>query len=253
MGESAMLLQAQATRPRFDVTSVKPRSAVDGPQTASRVGRLEMPNDTAWSVIRFAYDLDTDAQVIGPLPDWAYTEGWAISAKSADSIPNDQLHLMTQSLLEDRFGLVAKWEERPLPHLEVVRAREDGQLEPNIQALELREQCADPEVRARMPPPGGGGQGGCGPAATGLMRMISELTGQIVVDKSGLKIVAYRIFSLPGGLTSMNQRMPPAAKPRADVDAVRQAVNDQLGLKLQASRAPVRVLVITSIRRPTPN
>ena len=253
MGGSTILIQAQTTKPKFEVTSVKPRSLVDGPQTGSRTGRLEMPNDTAWSVIQFAYDLDTDAQVIGPLPDWAYTEAWAISAKSPEPIPNDQLRLMTQSLLEDRFGMVARWEERPLPHLEIVRAREDGRLGPNIQALELREQCTDPEVRARMPPGGAGAQGGCGPVATGLMRMISELTGQIVVDKTGLKVVAYRIFSLPGGFTSRNQRIPPAAKPHADVDAVRQAVNDQLGLKLQASRAPVRVLVVASISRPTPN
>jgi uncharacterized protein (TIGR03435 family) len=210
-----------------------------------------MPNDTAWTVIRFAYDLATEAQVVGQLPDWAYTESWSISGKSADLIPSDQLRLMTQSLLEDRFSLKATLEERPLPHLEVVRARTDGRLGPNIQALETREQCADDKVRERMPS-GGGGQGGCGPV-TSLMQVVSVLTGQIVVDKTGLKVVAYRLFGLPGALTTLNQRLPPTAKAPADVDAVRQAVNDQLGLKLQASREPVRALVIMSINRPDPN
>jgi uncharacterized protein (TIGR03435 family) len=210
-----------------------------------------MPNDTVWTVIRFAYDLATEAQVIGQLPDWAYTETWSISGKSADAIPNDQLRLMTQSLLEDRFALRASWEERPLPHLEVVRARADGRLGPNIQALDTREQCGDDQVRARMPA-GAGGQGGCGPV-TSLMQTVSALTGQIVIDKTALKIVAYRLFGLPGGLTILNQRTSPAAKVRADVDAVRQALNDQLGLKLQASRDSVRVLVVQSISRPTLN
>lgn len=241
---------------RFDVTSVKPRPpGMNGPARSIRgKGVLELPNETVWSLVRFAYKIEADAQLIGSLPDWAYTEAWAISAKAASSIPDEQLPLMAQTLLEDRFGMAAHWEDRPLSHLEVSPLTPDKKLGPNILSLQNRDECSSPDVRARgVQPNAEPSQGGCGPVA-GMIQLLSELTGQVVVDKTGFKFVLYRLFGLPGGFASMNQRLPPSAKVRADVDAVRHAVRDQLGLQLQPSRTPIPALVITAgPKRPEAN
>ena len=164
-----------------------------------------------------------------------------------------------ESLLKDRFGMVASFEKRPVQHLEIVRAREDGRLGPNIQALENRDQCMDPEVRAKLPllPQAGGVQyQGCGPVTTTIIRSLALLTGQIVVDRTGLSFVMYRLF-MPesvGAVSTLGQRLPPRSRPPyPDQGNLRYVVQSQLGLKLQETRDPVEVLVITSINRPTPN
>ena len=140
---SATWLSAQAARPRFDVTSVKrsPPEASQGFGRAIRTaGVLDFSNTSVWGLIEFAYDIDL-MQVVGD-PDWIHTEGYAVTAKAESNTSTDQMRLMTQSMLEDRFKLVARKEHRPSPHLDLVPARVDGALGPNAQLVGPGEDCA---------------------------------------------------------------------------------------------------------------
>jgi uncharacterized protein (TIGR03435 family) len=85
-----------------------------------------------------------------------------------------------------------------------------------------------------------------------LAAMLSRITGRPVVDQSGItEMIDYRLEwtleandLLPAGL-----EVQPDLNPVTFVDAVR----EQLGLKLQSTKAPVQSLVIDHIERPSEN
>jgi uncharacterized protein (TIGR03435 family) len=73
------------------------------------------------------------------------------------------------------------------------------------------------------------------------MQLLANASGRIVVDRTGLK----------GPFTidlEWSQDQTASDKP-----SIFTAVQEQLGLKLESSRAPVDVLVIDSVERPTPD
>jgi uncharacterized protein (TIGR03435 family) len=83
-----------------------------------------------------------------------------------------------------------------------------------------------------------------------LSRMLRMSSGRFVVDKTGLT-GTYRVdmfFDLLGA------RRPPSVTPPPDAPpTVFTAVREQLGLKLESSRAPMDTLVIDRLERPTEN
>jgi uncharacterized protein (TIGR03435 family) len=163
------------------------------------------------------------------------------------------MRLMVQSLLEDRFKLNAHREQRSIAHLDVVRARDDRRLGPNLRVLERSEDCYSEEVRAKRPTPVSGTlaiAGGCG-SSSPLIASLARLTGQIVIDKTNIKFLDFMLF-LPTDL-AVQEATPAGARPLLDQGAVFDAVRDQLGLKLDSTRAPIEMLVITAIEQPTPN
>ena len=85
-----------------------------------------------------------------------------------------------------------------------------------------------------------------------LARLMTVPAGRIIVDKTGL--TGGFDFDLeftpepaaPGG-------QPPAAPADANLPSLFTALEEQLGLKLEATRGPVEVLVIDRVERPTEN
>lgn len=68
--------------------------------------------------ITFAFKIDDtseSARLSAQLPDWAWTNSFDIKARSYENPTRDQLRLMLQSLLEERFKLAMHTEVRPLP------------------------------------------------------------------------------------------------------------------------------------------
>jgi uncharacterized protein (TIGR03435 family) len=64
-----------------------------------------------WACLEWAYD--APGRVFGP--DWIRSERYDITAKAAGPVPEAQLKLMVQSLLEDRFQLKLHLEMREMP------------------------------------------------------------------------------------------------------------------------------------------
>src|SRR5580698_1558545 len=98
-----------ASEPSFEVASIKVSQTPPGRGLASLredintdPARLTMGNVSLNTAIRWAYKLGV-YEVSGP--DWTLSERFDITAKAASPVAEDQLRLMLQSLLKERFKL----------------------------------------------------------------------------------------------------------------------------------------------------
>jgi len=153
-------------RPQFEVASVKP-SAND----MTRGGRLPMlremirnqgppgeipmtgpdrvrvPNWTLLDLIAAAYSVRT-TQVSGP--DWLSDQGFDIEAKLPDGAPKEQVNVMLQSLLEERFGLRVHRDTKTGPGFALVVAKDGPNLKPAQPPPALAEGLSDEERQAQL-------------------------------------------------------------------------------------------------------
>jgi uncharacterized protein (TIGR03435 family) len=248
-------MSAQTSKPTFAVASVKKQPAQIPPSrppsgtTQSTTAAFRRLNATVVSLVRFAYGI-MDFQVIGG-PEWAREDLFEINARAGGPATSEQMQPMVQSLLEDRFKLVVRREQREMRTSALVLARDDGRLGPQV------EKCDDP---ANLPPPKpirvppGASlpySVRCGPISN-VASLASALLKMPVVDRSGVTglwtytLVFLQLEPLPPGLLrdlADRENVPPFAT----------ALRDQLGLKLESGRGPVDVLVIDSVQQPTPN
>ena len=270
---SLVAAQSPATPPRaaearltFEVASIKRN--VSGDQGAQiRVqpsGQIVVTNNSLYNLIRNAYGTQRYEMVPGQqgVPSWIDSDRWDILAKPPADAPQaeERMQLMLRSLLEDRFKLVARKETREMPVYELVVARIDGQLGPQMRRS--GDECgAAARARAAGSAPPPQSQGGfCGTRAgngnvsmrgvplSNFVRNLGGMTGRFVIDKTGL--------TGPYDLDLQWTPDPSAAAgapPQAVGDGVSlfAAMQEQLGLKLEAKRAPVAVLIIDSAERPT--
>ena len=166
---------------------------------------------------------------------------------------------MLRSLLEDRFRLSAHRETRDLPIYALVRARADGRLGPRLRqttsdyCAKLREAAGKP---GDTPIPTGSPVCGFRPAGNGneitagalpmneLARFLNILAGRTVVDRTGLT-----------GVWDFDLKWSLPNAPNADTDgpSIFTALQEQLGLRLDATTGPVEVLVIDRVERPIPD
>jgi uncharacterized protein (TIGR03435 family) len=264
-----------AGRPKFEVASIKPSQEqrfmmvrpLPGRLTADAPVRLLMQN--AYTVQPF--------QIVGG-PGWIESEHFAIEAKAGGDASRDQIFLMLQSLLEDRFQLKVHRETRELPVYALVPAKSGLKLAP------LKEGgCVDPAPGAlppwaggRIQPPGQGQplsgpcgrvgvmlepggarmQGGKVPMAE-FTRMLSTVLGRSVIDRTGFKeLFDARLDFLPDEITTALPAPPPgAAGAPADSNypSILTALQEQLGLRLESTKGPVEVIVIDHVERPSAN
>ena len=251
------------TRLTFEVASIKRN--VSGDSGASiRVqpgGQITVTNNSLYNLIRNAYGTQRFEMVPGAnLPSWIDSDRWDILAKAPADAPQVQeaMQFRLRSLLEDRFKLVARREMREMPIYELVVARSDRQLGPQIK--QSGDECAA-QGRARQAgttpppmPPGGfcGTRTGNGTVSmkgvelSNFVRNLGGMTGRFVIDKTGLT-----------GPYDLDLQWTPDPAPGAgasvqgDGVSLFAAMQEQLGLKLEAKRAPIEVLVIDSAERPT--
>jgi hypothetical protein len=119
---------ATGGKKKFDVASVRQNNSDDNPRSnvPLTAGRTYLPNGGVFSAthqslftyILFAYKvrLNEAWDQWKQLLQWARTNSFDIQAKTEDHDPaKDQMRLMMQSLLEDRFKLAVHWEIRRSP------------------------------------------------------------------------------------------------------------------------------------------
>jgi bla regulator protein BlaR1 len=270
------LLRAQAPPAvpalAFEVASVKPNKS--GEARASFGGRpggqVVVINNTLRNMIRNAYELQ-EYQIVGG-PDWINDDRFDIVAKAANSDATRlQLAAMVQTLLADRFKLVVHRETRQVPIYALVMARSDKRLGPRLQPSTVDcEALFTAARRGGAPPPSAppGERPPCGirlvpgrmMAGGSLLsdvgRNLAPFTGRLVIDQTGLT----GRFDLdlewtPDQMPQAQPGAPPAVlpPPPSDGPSLFAAVQEQWGLKLDAARGPVEVLVIDSAERPQPD
>jgi uncharacterized protein (TIGR03435 family) len=249
--------------PAFEVASVKPHKADDqrvmmvaqpgGRFTASTALRL---------LIRTAYRLQDD-QISGG-PSWLTSDLFDIVAKAEDSASPIQIASMIQALLADRFKLAVHHETKELPVYTLVLARSDGRLGSQLR----KNDCVLADTAPAAPDPAH--PRSCGSVSTGFGRLtirampmaqflqfLSPSLNRVVLDRTGLA----GNFDLDLQWTpDLPQGRPPGEAPLVNgqiVDpngtSIFTAVQEQLGLKLESTKAPVDVLVIDHVEQPTPD
>jgi uncharacterized protein (TIGR03435 family) len=240
-------LAAQPAKPTFDVSSVKHNASGDGSWSSSGSSNAyNITNATLQAIIRIAYGVRDDQLVGGP--SWIQTDRFDVVGKMNADGPSGQWRLMLQSLLEDRFTLIVRHQQREMAVFVLELARRDGRLAPGLQRVD---DCQRGRVSRQITAPAGGAaMGGCGSAAT-IAGMVSQHLQATVIDKTGLTgNFDSQLFFKPDEVTSGASALSSAS---SDLPSFPAALQEQWGLKLETGRGPVDVLVIDSVQHPTPD
>src|SRR5580765_3433474 len=143
IGLLALLAQNAASKPAFEVATIKRNVSLDAGGTIGIEpgGRFRAVNTDLRFMIAAMYRNGPRlfaSQMLG-LPDWASTEHWDITAKVTDDLagqsPQELFRMMApmvQSLLEDRFKLKLHRDTQPQPTYALVMARRDGSMGPRL-------------------------------------------------------------------------------------------------------------------------
>jgi uncharacterized protein (TIGR03435 family) len=143
--------QAPATdtkSPAFEVASIKPTKVSDSAYILNRPGdRFTATNVTLRGLITRAYRIQNN-QVDGG-PSWVNSDAFDVEAKAEGNPSPEQVSLMVQALLAERFKLRMRNETRQVPIYTLVIARNDGQTGSQLK------QSSEADC-VRVPPLGGG-------------------------------------------------------------------------------------------------
>jgi uncharacterized protein (TIGR03435 family) len=258
----------------FEAASLKPSDPKAGPGMGIRRqpgGRFNTFNTTVRTLITFAYQIQ-DYQLVGA-PDWIRDTRYDIVAKLEGDAPPvrpgtgaDHMMLATRTLLAERLKLKVHRETRELDIYALMMAKPDGKPGPKLKTA--GNDCSPEAIAARRgaPPPAPGTGPVCGiQVLAGRVRfggyplslfatMISNQVGRAVLDRSGL--AGNWDFEMTYAPPPSQGPLPPGVElPPTDPDApdLFTAVREQLGLKLEATKGPVEVLVVDSVETATPD
>jgi uncharacterized protein (TIGR03435 family) len=268
---------------RFEVAAIKAFDSGSGPfrvLMGATGGRFES-HVPVGLLVRQALQ-KPDYQIAG-MPGWVDTERYSITAKLPEGGPPTPISGLLMNLLKDRFQLAMHAETRDLPIFNLVVARPDGRLGPDLKpssaecqatvAARIAAAKAAATVPAGPPPPLPTLPGPNDPLPCGFVRsppglmaasgrtmaeltpMLADVAGRLVVDKTGLAglydfTLKYAHEGRVVGLLALLGGTPPSD---VDPDApnIFTALQEQLGLKLESARGPVEVVVIDKIEKPT--
>jgi uncharacterized protein (TIGR03435 family) len=275
MAASALAAAPQAPAPEvgavFEVASIK-QNRNGGPVAGLRRspgGRFEATNIQLATLISFVYQLQPFELLGGP--EWQMDDRWDILAKiNGDPPPAppgtiDVIMIATQALLANRFKLAVHRETREIPVYRLVRANRDGRLgkglrPSTVDCLAIR-RAEDEAAKGGPPAPNpntpdrvvcglrisvGRIQFG-GRPLTVLTNGLTAITQRRVVESTGLTgdwefDISFNPPSVPPGV-----ELPP---PDPDAASLFTVLQEQLGLKLEAARLPMQVMVVDRVERP---
>jgi len=266
--------------PAFDVASIKSN------QSSGMMIRMQTPPDgisvmgmPMHMILREA--LGTTNDQLMHEPDWVNAKRYDIEAKVAPEdaarlkgLTQQQRWAMLLPVLEDRCALKFHHETKDLTVYDLVIAKGGVKMKPSNPVENAPGPSPGPPAGPPGAPPGPPGSrqtrmtanagsagmfmmGHSSPMAS-IVRMISMTVGSTVVDKTGLTgKYDYTLQFAPD--ESIRPGMPPVGiggavpPPSAEAPSFFAAIQDQLGLKLEAHKEPVDVVVIDQIKEPTAN
>jgi len=286
---TALAFAADVPAPAFDVASVKPSKPDTQPNSNFPLGPgdVYVPNGGLFSAsglplvtyIFFAYKfIGNQAQALIPqLPEWARNDKFDIQARASGNPGKDDMRLMMRTLLADRFKFAIHYETKDVPVFAWVLAK-PGKLGPKIEPHAEDPPC---EVnQSSTPPPGGlaltrglpvlcNGIFGMPTAAENprtqriaarnvTLDFIADALsagsnlGRPMVNKTGMD--GRFDFSLEWTVEIPNQPANADSEPPDNAGVtLQQALRDQLGIKLQADKAPMKVAVFDHAEHPSDN
>jgi uncharacterized protein (TIGR03435 family) len=239
----------------YDVVSIKPSHSVLAPGIAANTvvststwrmadNSITISNATLGSLVETAFGVFEENQLSG-LPGWATSDPYDVNAKMDDETAAalkklsrkdrmKQTQLMLQALLADRCQFKFHRETRLLPAYDLVIAKG---------GLKIKESL----------PKEGPGRSTAGPGTIAmegitievLAASLSRTVGRFVVDKTGL---GNKRFDISLTWTTDEQQGTADAGP-----SIYAALEEQLGLKLVPSKAPVETIVVDQMEKPSAN
>lgn len=274
----------------FDVVTVRKNTTAPPDAVGSNFplgpGDVYVPNSGSFratnfpiiAYIAFAYKI-TDNQeqsLLSQLPKWAITDRFDIQGSVHGNPTKDQMRLMMQAVLADRFHLLVRYETRQVPILALV-VDQPGRLGPLLQRHPDDSPCA---TTPTSPPPTAPAQlrdtrfpATCG----GILRMPPSVPGRV---RSGARNVSMDLIASSiaqagdidrpvldkTGLTGMFDvaiEFTPQLVPSSPLDAnshrditgptFQEALRDQNGLRLEPQMGPIDFLVVSSVEEPPTN
>jgi uncharacterized protein (TIGR03435 family) len=244
--------EAPAAEAAYDVATIKP---ADASRDARRwVGflptGLSVKNLPLQMLIREAFALEDDR--ISGAPAWVKNSRFDIEAKVAESdIPTvknmtiDQRKAMLRPLLQERFDLKFHYESRTLPLYVLVIGKGGSK-------LKVFEPPGNPTTNG-LRSTGRGRLEAQGIPMEAVASVLSKEVGRTVLDETRLN----------GKYDFTLEWEPDDAPPVAGNDnglaqdsvapSLFTALQEQLGLKLEPRKGPIRVMVIDHVEPPTPN
>lgn len=259
--------QAPARRVAFEVVSLKPSADVGIRALDWLPGRFVGRSVPFIGLVNMAYGGGAPVRLEGATA--LRLSMWDVEATFDPALnpTTEQRAEMLRSMLEDRFRLVLRREMRDTDVYALTVARTDGRLGPQFQASDVP--CDGPNrPRFSANLPQAGQRPSCGvmtsiPASAILgghtvmepfTRALSGLLQRPIVDRTGLT-GTYDII-LRFAMNSVARQVSPFDQLPADADmlpSIFVAIREQLGLKLDATRAPVEYQVVECIQEPEPN
>lgn len=234
--------------PRFEVAAIKPSKPDDRNQSWNgSTDRILIENYTLRRLLRSAYGLKSDAQILGG-PDWIDKQSFDINAKIDDAeiakmakmdrvARQRERNAMLQSLLADRFGLKAHLEERKMPIYALVVAKSGARLTSTSAATAAKGNNITTK------------NGHMTATAISMDSFADDLDyrpetgGRMVLNHTGL--IGEYDFSLNWAADNGDGTSADATLP-----GLFTALREQLGLKLQPEKGEVKVLVVESATKP---
>ena len=233
---------------RFEVASVKRVTNNEGLLTLTFAPERFEALMPLRQIILVAYDL-RDFQLVGG-PGWIYSDTFQVLATSPGKATNAEVRRMLHSLLAERFNLKVHSETKTASAYELVVARSDGRLSPQLRKSEI--DCAalgpNPPSVPRTSKAWCGLRGtgplritGQGATMSQFARILTSSVGRLVIDETGL----------PGGYDF--EFLWARESPTEPSLWIGTALEDQLGLKLTATERPIEFVVIDQVQQPTPD
>ena len=245
--------QSSSPQSSFEVADVhvSPRSTNSNMRSVLRAGRYEIHNANMVDLVRTAYGIDADNVVGGP--NWLEYDRFDVISKAASNTPTETLKPMLQALLADRFKLVVHNDTKPMTGYALTM----GKGKPKLKEAEASGKTGcetQPQVRPPTPTPGQI----IGPMTNvschnitmeAFVAELRRLNGGYftnVTDSTGLKgSWDFDLKWTPKGLITIAG---------AEVVTVFDAVDKQLGLKLEEQKISTPVIVVDQVnRKPTDN
>lgn len=240
--------QAAPDAAKFDIADVHPGNpspTVGMTGGALRDGRYELHNATMVDLIRTAYSVDAEKVVGGP--SWVELDKFSVIAKAPPATPAPTVKRMLQSLLADRFQLALHQDTKTMSTFVLTVPGGKHKMKESSATGGCQPQPPQPPEPGVVPPQVAVCRGITMAAFADLLpRAAGNYVTSPVTDQTGLT----------GGFDFELRFHGRGQLAQAGIEGISlfDALEKQLGLKLEPKQLPATALVVDRVNRtPTPN
>jgi uncharacterized protein (TIGR03435 family) len=251
LASATLHAQAMKLPPSFDVVSIRVNnSGGHAVMLDAEKNSFTATNVTLMTMLDLAYGMKSDL-VLGA-PGWASGTRYDIQAKLLDAdgidleaLSDKELQPILRTMLVDRFQLKVHTETKTLPLYELVVAKGGPKLKASPAATpDSQEMPHDGSTTVHH-----GEISGTGVTMARVSSLLSDAVRRTVVDKTGLP----GSYDVALKWTPDEDAAKDAGAPADAPPSIFIAVQEQLGLKLQAGKGPVQTLVLDHVEKPSEN